>query len=248
MAQALSSEMRSQQIDRTRLDGLARPTAKAVKSEFKVLRFVNGTAFQEFCDNPVNKIRSKMLIHISCCEDNIYYALSSGAVIDDFRVSLSCREGLRLFKRSKFISKPDHPSEIRCFYAATYWVTQKDGYWRAELVLGDGGELSKKAVKEALSKVATLKGYTLDGNLQMSSVAFCIPSAGTQETKAWTQKAVTGKGEERILLCLVDNGRIIDVTESQMLESAPCPDNILRTKFSWFRYEPWQGVYERLND
>ena len=239
-------DLSQQQIDWTRRDSRPGAKAKAAKHEYKVMRFVGGVGLQEFCNLPANKVHDRMLMQIACCLDNVYYVLSSGKVVDDFRINLAHNEGLRLYKMERYINRPNHPSEIRCFFTATYWITKKGGYWDAELILDNDEELSRKAVKKAFSRIAELKGYTLSENVRLNAVTLSIPPAGSFETKAWAQKAVNADGEEITLFCLLDNGRIVEAAEHEILKQEPCRDNVVRTKFNWFAPGAAAGDYERL--
>ena len=228
-------------------DGLPKPKCKSRKNRDLVDCFINGVGLQEFCNNPENKVQAGMLMQICCSQENKYYTLSSGEFIDTFRINLFPNEGLRLYKMGRFINRPSCGSEVRTFYSATFVVTFEDGYWNAELILEDDGQLSSGKVKKAFQRIAGLKELTSLGTKpQMSSIRLAIQGTAAFETKAWAQKFMTPEGEEKTFLCLMDNGRILEVSEKEMPVCEPCKDAVLRTKFNWFS---WDGfMYNRLKD
>ena len=102
-------------------------------------------------------------------------------------------------------------------------------------------------MKKAFQRIAGLKELTSLGTKpQMSSIRLAIQGTAAFETKAWAQKFMTPEGEEKTFLCLMDNGRILEVSEKEMPVCEPCKDAVLRTKFNWFS---WDGfMYNRLKD
>lgn len=225
---------------------------KSQSHEEYVKRFIAGYLLQWFCNNPENGVHSSMLMQVCRCQENGYYILfveddTEENILDDFRINLRPNEGLRLYKVGRFINRPSCPSEIRTFYTATFWVTFEEGYWNAELILEDDGQLFPRKVQSAFRQIAEFKEFTLQGERpQMSSIRLAIQGTAAFETKAWAQKFTTPEGEEKTLLCLMDNGRIVEVSSAELPVCEPCNGAILRTKFNWFS---WDGErFNRLKD
>ena len=236
-------------------DGLPRVGNCKVESWLdKLERFVNEHALQGFCNHPENSVHNGMLMQICCCRENEYYSLSFGEdvqdvssddeILNDFRINVGRCEGLRLYKVGKLLGRPTCGAEIQAFHTATFWVTCENGYWNAEEILPDDGQLFVDKVRKAFRRIAELKGLILSkAKPQMSSIRLAIQGTAAFETKAWAQKFVTPEGEEKTLLCLMDNGRIVEASSEELPLCEVCSDTVLRTKFNLFY---WNGVmYDR---
>ena len=237
----------STRLPTIRPDGWPRANCLFESCEDKVDRLVNGPFFQEFCNTPERMVsKDGGLLQICCCQENEYYVLSSEEdILSDFRINVLPRQGLRLYKRKCVVGRPSCGSEIRTFYTVTFWVTFKEGYWNTELILEDEGQLFPDKVKKAFHRIAELEKLTLQGEKpQMSSVRLSVEGTATFETKAWAQKFTTPEGAKRTLLCLMDNGRIIEVCSEELPVCEECNDAILRTKFGRYLMD---GIYCRMD-
>lgn len=158
---------------------------------------------------------------------------TKGDIFSDFTiVPFSCRE--YLYKAPKFVNKPGIGETQICF-SQTYIVRKNgQGQWIAEVVLKDEDWLKQAAVKAAFEEVARVKGYRLIGNIGVYGIKF-----HSVDTQAWVTIAMSSEGVGKVMACLLDNGRLVDLdTAEAELQRTPLP-SVVKTKFNWFKY--WDG-------
>jgi len=171
----------------------------------KVFRFLNGYQLQYFCNNPENGIKDGSLIHIAMGLDNPYYVLSNGDIIDDFRITIDMKKSMSYFKGERTAIKHG----TRLFYSAMCYIYKNDrGYWRADIILQDGDELSRKKVMEAFAKIT---GDEVNAELTVAEFTLY-----KHKTFGWLYK----KGE-KFLICLPDGGQIMEVEASEVKSIKP---------------------------
>lgn len=216
---------------------------KSLPHSLQVQRFVGGCGLQKFCN--YHNLEENQLMFLVCVT-NHWCQLDSDAFVENMDVVLQPPRGLSFYKREKIIGRP-HYEEERCFYTASYWLTNTDGYWNAELIADDNVELSMKKVLQALRRVADLKNYAMmDSVPKLYETELCM--LGKKYTYyAWSLSTLTSNGEQRMLLCLLDNGQILDVESQDILRLVPVGEGSLITRFSHFSYMG-SGEYERIKD
>ena len=216
---------------------------KRLPHSLLVQRFVGGCGLQKFCN--YHNLEEDQLMFLVCAA-NHWCQLGSDTFVENMDVVLQPARGLSFYKREKIIGRP-HYEEERCFYTASYWLTNTGRYWNAELIAGDNVELSRKKVLQALRRVADLKNYAMTDSVpKLYEVKLSILGRRCAYY-TWCLSVLTSNGEQRMLLCLLDNGQILDVKSQDILQIVPVEEGSLITRFSCFSHIG-SGEYERIKD
>lgn len=208
------------------------------KHQQKVEAFFAGEDFQVFCRFSEIPVKSGMVMQVSISRENPDYVLDGGWVISGLTINLLDKDGARYYKSEKVITPATKICEKRIFYSASYLVTEKDGVWKAECLLKDDGYLDGKKVDAAFDAYCARHRYSGDEKAEMVDVALHVDGKSPFSTKAWYRNVVTARGTKRRLLCLMDNGKILDVEKgaSGFEPVSVRPLSYLKTKFNWFQY------------
>lgn len=212
------------------LIGYRTKNSKSFKQQLK--EFLKSEDFQNYCNLKQNGIKEGSMVWI--VRGDFFAAMqgTKGDIFSDFTiVPFSCRE--YLYKAPKFVNKPGIGETQICF-SQTYIVRKNgQGQWIAEVVLKDEDWLKQAQVKAAFEEISRLKGYRLAGNVSVFGAEF----EGVN-TQAWVS-VVTVNGKGRLLMCLLDSGRLVDKAVDEVnLKKTDCP-SVVKTKFNWFKY--WDG-------
>ena len=201
--------------------------------------FVTGKDFQNFCNCPENGIQPGIILQITIGLYNDYYPLGGDRGVDDFRFNIAPRDGIRFFK-SNGVCKPKYSCEKRIYFGESYYVTRDaKGKWKPVLLLKDEHHLLKVKVKQAFETICRMRNYTL-GQIFLAEVSY--PEQPV--LAAWVAEADGPDGEKRRLLCMLENGRIVDESASE-LEVSKLSKHYIATRFCAFKYDA-QGILQRV--
>ena len=219
---------------------------KGFRHEDKVAKFVKSDKFQKFCDREEEQIGKYGILQITICSENLEYKLGDNEVVEDFRINVLPQEGARLYKAPKFISRPTNSAEKSIFYAVSYYVCRQADRWVAELLLNDEQWLERKKVDAAFDLWAEKNSYLSPKKTEVDNVQIELPGEAFS-TQAWVRPVKGKNGENRYLLCLMDNGKLLDLSAAEAVaEKMQVPaGGCLRTKFNWFRYLG-DGIFSRI--
>lgn len=210
------------------LVGCKRKSAKSYSTQLK--DFFKSRDFQDFCNLRKNGIKEGSLLWVVRCEYPLLPLEGiKGEINFDFDIITS--DVPYLYRATRFVNRPTE-NEKQIYFSQSY-IVRKDqqGKWIVDLILKSDDWLKRDAVKTAFSEVAAVKGYRLVGNVGVFGIKF-----RSTDTQAWVSIVMTAKGEGRVMACLLDSGRIVDVATTEAeLHKTPYP-SIVKTKFNWFRY------------
>lgn len=210
------------------LVGCKRKGAKSYSVQLK--EFFKSQDFHNFCNLKKNGIHDGSLLWLVRCDYPLAVLEGVNGEIDfDFEVITA--DVPYLYKSNRFLGHPTE-GERQIHFSQSYIVRQnKQGVWSAELILKTEEWLKRDAVKTAFEAIAATQGYRLIGNIGVYGIKF-----RTIDTQAWVSVAMSASGEGRLLACLLDSGRIVDLTTAEAeLHKTPV-NTVVKTKFNWFRY------------
>lgn len=210
------------------LVGCKRKSAKSFGAQLK--NFLKSQDFQDFCNLKKNGIHDGSLLWIVRSEYPLMMLEGVNGEID-FDFDVITGDVPYLYKATRFVNRAD-AGEKQISFSQSYIVRQNgQGIWNAELILKTEDWLKRSEVESAFSAFAGAQNYRLVGNIGIYEVKF-----RATDTHAWVSVAVSDKGEGRILACLLDSGRIVDLaTNEAELQRTPAY-SIIKTKFNWFKY------------
>lgn len=211
-----------------RLVGCKKKSAKSYSVQLK--EFFKSQDFQDFCNLKKNGIQDGSVLWIVRSEWPLLPLEGvNGEILFDFEVITA--DVPYLYKSSSFISRPTE-GEKQIFFSQSYIVRQNSqGRWSAELILKTEEWLQRDAVKTAFEAFAATQGYRLIGNIGVYGIKF-----RTIDTQAWVSVAMSSKGEGRLLVCLLDSGRIVDLSTTEAELHRTPVNTVVKTKFNWFKY------------
>lgn len=233
---------------RTMLDWDCTPVVKPRKRVKKVTkqqvveRFFQNY-FQAFCAWQPNGVEHGTLLQV--CIADVAHAYSTSALpegdIYDYVINVKDAEGLKGYRAEKSVARPAL-SRYKIYYAETHYVTKIKGVWNAIALLKGEDYLSRKASDEAFRKVAELNGYIpvskksefVRADLHLAGVAKSLDGVTFRSFLV-----TNAQGERRRLIIILDNGKMMDLAESQFenLTVLKVPENSrLETEMNWFRH------------
>ena len=224
-----------------------KPIKRKVKNFIKVQDFLESKKFQMFCDLEEDNLQRYPVMQITVCSENEVYEVGNFDEIEDFRINILPEEGARLYKAVRFINRPTVSDEKAIYYAMSYYVHKEEEKWSAELILDDESWLDRKKVTAAFNMLAKKNDYANLGNTEMKEICLHLNGRVPFSTKAWVKRVSLPKNMDRYLLCLMDNGRVLDLpVEMVGIEKIDIPSSgYLRTKFNWFQYLG-EGIFSRV--
>ncbi|MBQ8631517.1 MAG: hypothetical protein IJ479_07350 [Alphaproteobacteria bacterium] len=210
------------------LVGCRRKSCKSFKQRVK--EFLKSEDFQNFCNLKKNGVQDGSVLWLVHSEwPLLTLEGTKGEIEADFDIISS--DVPYLYKSHKFISRADD-GEKQIYFSQSYIVRKNpQGEWIADLILKDEDWLKHAAVKAAFEEVARVKGYRLIGNIGVYGIKF-----RSVDTQAWVTIAMSSEGVGKVMACLLDNGRLVDLdTAEAELQRTPLP-SVVKTKFNWFKY------------
>lgn len=220
---------------------------KRCKHAVKVQEFLESKEFQMFCDLEEDALWAHPVMQVTIAAENEVYEVGNDSEISDFVINILPQEGARFYKAVRFINRPTISDEKAIYYAVSFYVYKKDGRWVAEELLRDEAWLDRKKVTAAFNLLAKKNDYANLGNTEMKEICLHLNGKVPFSTKAWVKRVSLPKNMDRYLLCLMDNGRVLDLpVEMVGIEKIDIPaSGYLRTKFNWFQYLG-EGIFSRI--
>ena len=217
---------------------------KKIKKQKRVMPFEEKVTrllgeFEGFC--LYNNVKSETIMQVSYGEDNSFYRLGPvpTQLSEEIRVTFDC-EGVKTFKAISYINRK-RLGEKEIKNSASFWVYRDaDRVWRAEPLLGDNESLNGQLVDQAFRKLAFFKNYQICGRASWQELTLDLWPEPQEPFRAWGRIVqVIAGDQQRYLICLVDNGKLLDVSADkvEILGSEVKFGGILRTYHSWFRYQ-----------
>ena len=165
--------------------------------------FVTSYRLQQFCET--NNVPNGCVMQLVRTLDKKFSEISDDEIYDYFRIIINPKD-VTIFKN------PNHSvrekNAIRAEFTQSYFLYKNDrGYWKAELLLKDGDELSKKAVETAFRKIG--------GDEEVGEVKLVELHIKGVKTIAWQQDTLAGV-EDHSLICLPDGGQLMLVKDSEV--------------------------------
>lgn len=198
----------------------------------KIRDFVFSPELHLFCEK--NRLQEAFMMQVTVGRKIKAYALTEEKTLCDFVINILPEEGIRDYKADKVIATPSF-KENKIFCSATYWVSQDEaGYWQAREILADDAYLDNQKTDKAFALLADFKGYI---SFESFDADVCLKVNGvSHQTKARVALALKS-GCSRYLLCLYDNGKILDVPfEDIEVKKLNVPEmGLLKTKFNWLK-------------
>lgn len=209
--------------------GCRRKNCKTLKSRLK--DFLKSPDFQDYCNLEANGIHNGSLVWIVRGDFMPEMNGVCGEIFSDFAI-VPANYALKpyLYRATKFIHPAD-AGEKQIGYSQSYVVRRlQNGQWVAECLLENEQWLKGEAVKKAFANIAALREYRLLGGCSVFSVEF-----NGIKTQAWVS-VVSTNGKGRLLLCLLDNGEILDLAVDDVILKKAVVPSVVKTKFNWFKY------------
>lgn len=183
------------QVSSSKKEHLFSPTSEAEL-------FVTSYRLQQFCER--NNVPEVCIMQLVRTLDRKYSEISDEELYDYFRIIIDPQD-VTIFKN------PNHSVRekgISAEFTQSYllYKTEK-GYWKAELLLKDGDELSKKAVETAFDR--------LGGEETVGEVKLVELKINGVKTVAWLQHTLAGV-VDKSLICLPDGGQIMIVRDDEV--------------------------------
>ena len=172
----------------------------------RVHDFVNGKYFHDFCNHPENNVTPGTIMQVTIGFESRIYSLGNDRYLEGFYINVLPREGYR-FVKTKGLFKSESLLEKKIFYAESFYVIRiGQKLWKAIPLLKDDEYLLSKKVKTAFEEIAEKRRYDL-GEIFVAEVNY----PGQPKLMAWATEVLDRKCcQKRYLLCMLDNGRIID--------------------------------------
>ena len=171
------------------------------KSEAEL--FVTSYRLQQFCERN-NVPEYGCVMQLVRTLDKKFSELSDEELYDYFRIYIDTPD-ISVFKNPLHSVKK---KGIRAEFTQSYVLYRNEkGYWKAELLLKDGDELSKKAVEAAFDR--------LGGEETVGEVKLVELKINGVKTVAWLQHTLAGV-VDKSLICLPDGGQIMIVRDDEV--------------------------------
>ena len=219
------------------VDEAGSPLKKEKENNFKnrmerVKFFINGKDFQNFCNYPENQVEPGTLMQVVIGFESKIYALGEDKYLEGFYINVMPHEGYR-FVKTKGLFKPESMLEKKVYYAESFYVIRiGQNFWKAIPLLKDEEYLCKQKVEKAFDKISDKRRYDL-GEVFVAEVFY----PGQSKLMAWATEVFDKTcGQKRYLICMLDNGRIIDESASDV-EIIPYNGKNIKTKFCSFLFE-----------
>ncbi len=219
-----------------------RKRVKKVTNKQVVERFFQNY-FQAFCAWQPNGVEHGTLLQV--CIADIAHAYPTSALPEgdlyDYVINVKDADGLKGYRAEKSVAKPAFFC-YKIYYAETHYVTKIKGVWNAIPLLKGEDYLSQKVSDAAFKKVAELNGYE-PVNKKSEFAKADLHLAGIKKTLngvTFRSFLVTNaQGEKRRLIIILDNGKMMDLAESQfenLTVLRVAENSRLATEMNWFRH------------